>query len=91
MVKSTYIQTYIKPSINISQTEYKRIPRKLKKLARKSYKICTTNDCIVLWGADYNKNGIVFEYSYGYRKQKFKTKVIYRKKVLECYLKGILI
>lgn len=83
--------TYIKTTINISDTIYKRVPRKLKKLVKKSHYIGITDDSIALYGTDYLPHGVAFEYSYGYRKQKFKTKVIYRKKVLECYLKGILI
>lgn len=83
--------TYIKATIDISDAIYKRVPRKLKKLVKKSHYIGITDDSIALYGTDYLPHGVVFEYSYGYRKQKFKTKVIYRKKVLECYLKGILI
>lgn len=83
--------TYIKATIDISDAIYKRVPRKLKKLVKKSHYISVTDDSIVLYGTDYLPHGVAFEYSYGYRKQKFKTKVIYRKKVLECYLKGILI
>lgn len=68
----------------------KRIPRKLKKLAAKSHRICLTNDSIVLYGADYPKDGVVFEYSYGYRKRKFKSRILLKRKVVECFLIGMI-
>lgn len=61
-----------------------KVPRKLKKLAKKSHSIIQT----VMYDKKSMRNGLMFEYYCGRKSQKVKKKVLFSKKLMQVYLMG---